>query len=263
MNNEEFNLKIIEARKILGTGDIISAKEKVLEALSSINIEMKNEQGNILYFVDVLQFLIYVNINPDNKITWSNLYANLAYNTLGYIAVEEKNYEGGIEYLNKAIEVNPMDTSSIIEKAECYLRLGKIDEFLLCMQRAYEVASTPETLASYYRKLGYYYAEIENYKLSYAIYQMSLIFERSKIALSELMYNRKQMKDMNYEPKMVESINLLKENNIPIGPKEQIVGILFGLYKDVEFEKKMSNVYEEVKRRLWIFTGDERFKNND
>ncbi len=262
MNKEEFNSQIIEARKLLKNGEFIKAKEIVLKALKNINLEREDENGIVLYFSDVIEFLTYVNLNQGNKVTWLSIYGCLAYNTLGYIAVEEEKYEDGIEYLNKAIELNPMDASSIIEKAECFMQLGNTEKFLECMQKAYEVAITPEKLATYYRKLGYYYADIGKYKLSYAIYKISLIFENSKIALSELMYNRQQMNDMEYELKMVDIINILKENNIPIGPNKRIINTLFGLYKDVEFENKMPNTYNEIKRRLWVFTGDERFKNN-
>lgn len=263
MNNEEFNNKIKEAKSLLDGREFQEAKAIAKEAIENVKIEDSQENEHIFYFADAIQFLVYVNLNKDINIKWSNLYLNLAYNIIGFVCVEEKNYNEAIDYLNKAIEANPMDVSSIIELAECYRALNKNEEFLTTMDSVYNLAISPEGLARYYRKIGFYYTEIGKYELSYAIYQVSLIFQKTDLAFNEMLYNKQQMQNSEYKLDMIEALNMLKENNIPVGPKKEIVQILFGLYNDNGLKEKADVLYKEIKRRLFIFTGDERFKESN
>lgn len=261
MNNEEFNNKIKEAQNLMNNREFTKAKEIANQAIENLIIENSKEGEHTYYFANAIEFLVYVNLNRDINIKWSNLLLNLAYNILGFVGVEENKYKDAIEYLNKAIEANPMDVSSILELAECYRALNRNEEFLNTMDNVYNFVISPEDLARYYRKLGFYYTEIGKYELSYAIYQVSLIFEKSDLAFNEMIYNKQQMNNDQYKLDMIEALNMLKDNNIPVGPKKDIVQILFGLYNDNGLKEKMNVIYNEIKRRLYIFTGDEQFKN--
>lgn len=263
MNNEEFNTKIKEAKVLMQNREFQKSKEIAKEAVENVKLEAKEENEHIFYFADAIQFLVYINFHKDINIKWSNLLLNLAYNILGFIGVEERKYNESIEYLNKAIESNPMDVSSIMELAECYRALNKNEEFINTMDNVYNFVISPEDLARYYRKLGFYYTEIGKYELSYAIYEVSLIFEKTDLAFNEMMYNKKQMQNSEYKLDMIEAINMLKENSIPVGPRKEVVQILFGLYNDNGLKEKMDVIHNEIKRRLFVFTGDEQFKNNN
>lgn len=263
MNNEEFNNEIKEAKILLQNREFQKAKEKAKVAIENVKIESSQEGEHTFYFADVLQFLVYINLHKDINIKWSNLFLNLAYNIIGFVCVEERNYNEAIEYLTKAIEANPMDVSSIVELAECYRALNKNEEFLNTMDNVYNLAISPEDLAKYYRKLGFYYTEIGEYELSYAIYQVSLVFQKTDLAFNEMVYNKQQMQNSEYKLDMIEALTMLKENDIPVGPKKEIVQILFGLYNDNGLKEKMDMIHNEIKRRLFVFTGDERFKNNN
>jgi len=246
MNNEEFNNKIKEAQNLMNNREFTKAKEIANQAIENLILENSKEGEHTYYFANAIEFLVYINLNRDINIKWSNLLLNLAYNILGFVGVEENKYNDAIEYLNKAIEANPMNVSSILELAECYRALNRNEEFLIPAPFVIQKVT-----------------EIGKYELSYAIYQVSLIFEKSDLAFNEMIYNKQQMNNDQYKLDMIEALNMLKDNNIPVGPKKEIVQILFGLYNDNGLKEKMNVIYNEIKRRLYIFTGDEQFKNTN
>ena len=82
-------------------------------------------------------------------------------------------------------------------------------------------------MARFYRNMGYYYLEKEEFETATALYQYSNIFCYTDSADRELRFiGRAQDKDIpEYDIPAMQKI--LGENNIPLGPNPDTIGITF------------------------------------
>lgn len=90
--------------------------------------------------------------------------------------------------LGLALKWNPYNSDAIFEYNEIFKIEGKLEEY---KDRTIEIFSKlydPHDLARFYRNLGYYYIEREEWELAKAIYVYSMRFDNNDKAKNELIY---------------------------------------------------------------------------
>jgi tetratricopeptide (TPR) repeat protein len=170
---EEVNFQMYknDHRKAL---EIIEALIKKIEEMGFYKDDQVSEYH---CFNNILEEILYKELfKPEKTIRQIPNYYATAYFMYGQLLFEHKKFVEARKPLEIAGKYNPFDTNSKIELAETYKVEKNWDKYLSINKQVYECAYTNEDLCRYYRNLGYYYIEQENYELAISLYIMSILF---------------------------------------------------------------------------------------
>lgn len=257
MNYQDKITKIDEKIK---NKEFDSAEQDLLQIINDEQIKCIEDDRYIHYsFYNYIETLIYWRkYRPIKKILQPENNIADAYFLLGFINFETKNYGKAIQYLDKAIEWNPVSPRIRFEKADNFRNMGEIERYRVEVEKTYPYIYESSFMAKYYRELGWYYSEKRIFDLANALYTQSVSFFDTDIAKNELMYIAQQE---NREPRFStkEEINkLFKEYNIPLGISYEITQII---YEDSQNLLKENNIQlaNYLYRTLYDITLDKRF----
>lgn len=252
---DEANLYIFGKYK-----DLDKAKSMLLEFVDG-NMIFDNDSTTEYYnFSDVIEFVIYTKTNKTNKnIKWLDIPFVTAYSYLSYIYNEEKQYDKALEMIEKACRWNPMSLSPLFEKCETYKMQKDWDNFYNITLSLYDKIYNARDLAHYYRNLGFYYIEKGNLNIAYALYTASTKFEKNNNAYAEMKYINQLLQREFYNMSAEEGVNLLKQNNISFGVKQENLDLLVAIY--VNEKELISNPRVEsiLSTRIYELTFDKKF----
>ncbi len=232
------NKKIFEASKLINDKKILKAKSILEEYLNKTLKLYKDKEATNYSFNNLTEFYLFVNIsNPKKKIRWINLLGHKAYRLLGYILIEEGKYDDALKKLTLALKNNPIDVESFFEIVEAYKMSGDLEKMKETLDSFFDYLYTPSFLSRYYRNLGFYYIEKKEFKLAFSFYLISLEYEYNQFALSEMLYIRKTLGDMNFNLEKKEAVKLIKESGIKIGVSDKVMKLL----KNLSLDPKVNN----------------------
>ena len=252
LKNLELRLK--EAQKLFNEKKYEEAKPILLDYIKEAeSINKEDENQRFFSFRNVREFFCAIGKNKGTKkMVWSTFNYSWAYNTLSYIANEEGNHNLAIEYCDKAIYYNPMDSNLYFEKAESYKFMHDFENMAKVVRETYDILFYHEELSRYYRFLGYYYTEIKKYDVSLALYLVSLHFCKSDIAYNEIAYIRQQLNNPNFKVTTEEALKLLEQENIHFGIKEENKTILSNIINEKDISEKRPQEIDFIKKELEI-----------
>lgn len=290
MSEEEFNMNIIEGpkgiskdsnqintpkevdddinKKLNEASSYIFGKDKNFEKAKSILFDIINEassydndsETDYYNFNDVIDFVLYTRINkPSKNIKWIGTPFSNAYNCLAYIYNEEKKYDEALKMVEKSIKWNPMSLYPLFEKCETYKIQNNWEEFKKITESLYDKIYNASDLAHYYRNLGFYYIEMNDLNLAYALYSVAIKFEKNKSAYSEMLYINQQLNRDDYQMSSEEGLKLLNDNNIPFGIKQENLNRLTEIYSNEKELMKNPKVEMQLAERIYYLTKDNRF----
>ena len=217
-HNEIINNAIIHfenGKKYFLNKDFVSAEKEFLDFLRIEDSYNDSKKYNMLVRSKTIfeQELIEL-INGGKGVFNVSVDIDYAYYALGVIEVENKNLSKAREYLRRAIEWNPVYVDAYFEYAETFKMAGNLETFYTVTNNIYDKIFLPGHLARYYRNLGYYFIEKENYNLATCLFLHSLSFEETDMAKSEIMYIKQLSGSLNIlEPDVTKQI--LNANDIP------------------------------------------------
>lgn len=183
----------------------------------------------------------------------------MVYCLYGSCLYEVGEHIAAIEQLEKAVRWNPSMASTYFEIGENYKKLGKFDLFNECVDRAYGYIRTPSMMARYHRAKGYYLTEAGSYKLAAAHQIASMLFERSEMAVGELMYLKAHYGQDFTGMSLDEAISCLEQAEEKVLPDRETLRVLLALIRmaiehdDVETVLRTAHDY-------YAFSGDEEIK---
>lgn len=247
------NNKIVEVNKLIKNHKYDEAKNILLDYIDETKDLYNKENGVNYSFKNITQFYLFVNAFKVNKqVFWINLMCDEAYRLLAYIAIEEKRYSEALMHLNDSLKYNPVNIDSFFEMVEAYKMAGDLNKMKESIDNLYDYLYDSSSLSRYYRNLGFYYIEKEEYKLAFSLYLISLKFEQNSFALDEMLYIRNKLNNPDYIIKDKEAIKMLKDNNINIGITDKNLKLLKNLCKDPKLNEKnpifIKNLKENIKR---------------
>ena len=258
--NFEKQKNIIEG--YLANKEFDLARKEIYKAIE--NSEVKNvedEQNTYFCFNSYLELMLYVDkYNPKkpNKAPKTNM--AFLYYILGYIDVENKDYDNASKNLSESLKWNPVDLTVLFEKAEIYKSTGDLERFKAEIDKIYPLITSRWFLARYYREIGFYYIEKNVYDVANAIYSMALDFsfteyEKNK-AINELMYIAQPEKR---EPKKntIDEIKMLCENyNVPTFYNKRTVGVILHEHQKLLERGGKSEQVKALSRILFEITNE-------
>ena len=152
------------------------------------------------------------------------------YYIYGFLLLETQKTNEAEEYLKKAIKINPVSSRIILELCEIYkLHTYNYNKYYMYASDALKYAYYPMDIGRCYRALGNYYIAENQMKTALALFTYSMEFDLSPLAYSEINYIKSKN---NMELTLEESIEIIKNKNIQIGPNPFILETLESLAKE-------------------------------
>ena len=211
-----------KANEALNIGDFESARDE-LKAFLEIEkkiIENKEDDEVIYTSGNIAEYMLCceyeIKVKGNRKVNDPHIDLVGAYLNLGCIEVEFNNLDVALDYLDKALEYNPYNYHVRSEIIDIYKRKEDLDKVKALIEESYEFIYKPEDLARYYRDLGYYYIEKNEFELAKSLYVFSAMFDETKqdIVLNELNYIYSITHDENL-PDIGKAFETLNSKNIP------------------------------------------------
>ena len=249
------NKKIDEANTYVMQRNYEPAKKLLNEYLEgALNIYKEDQITRYFTFKDIIEFYCSKEkLNIQKKAVWVDLRTDDAYKLLAYIASEEKNFSQAIEYLERGLYFNPMNLGLRFEFAESYKMQNNIEKMYEAINNIYDYIYDPSMLSRYYRLLGYYFIEKQNYDVAYSLYAISVYYENSEMAHHEINYIKQQTGNPNFEKTTAEIINLLKQQNIPTTISQSNLNQLKNLSIEKQVIEKQPSLIQYLNEIISIF----------
>lgn len=263
MDNKQFeveqtkklNARLEDARKAFIEKRYEEAKSIIQSFLDEALVLNKEDETRRYFSFRNLTDFYYATqkIKINKNIVWTSLDFSLAYNILSYIANEEKEYSKAREYCDKAIYYNPIATIFYAEKAETYKFERDFENLYRVTSESYEYIFYHNELARYYRNLGFYYTEMKKYDVSFALYLVSLHYELNNNAYHEIGYIRNQLNNPNYTMPIEKALEILRQNNIPLGIKEENKNIIINFTNSKEMIERDPKALDFAKKEIELY----------
>ena len=135
-----------------------------------------------------IEYMLILNDENGKEFKETGTDFSSGYTYLGVIAVDKKNIKKAREMLELAFRWNPYNSDAIFEYNETFKMEGKLEEYKDKTLEFFSKLYDPHDLARFYRNLGYYYIEREEWELAKAIYIYSMRFDNNDKAKNELIY---------------------------------------------------------------------------
>ena len=250
------NKKIDEANNYVLQRNYAPAKKILNEYLEgALNVYKEDQITRYFTFKDIIEFYCSKEkLNIQKKAVWVDLRTDDAYKLLAYIASEEKKFSQAIEYLEKGLYFNPMNLGIRFEFAESYKMQKNLEKMYDSIKNIYDYIYDPSMLSRYYRLLGYYFIEKQNYDVAYSLYAISVYYENSEMAHHEINYIKQQTGNPNFEKTTSEILKLLKQHNIPTTISQSNLNQLKNLSIEKEVIKKQPSLIQYLNEIINVFT---------
>lgn len=241
------NEKFIEASKLFREKKYDESRNMLIDYIKEADNLLKKQKKKCYSFRSLEQFYLFVRVfNVKEDISWLNIYSDEAYRLLAFMDVEEGKLENARKNIEKSFKYNPLNINTFFELVEVNKLEKNYDEMKEILDDLYPYILDSVNLARYYRNLGFYYTEKEEYELAFALYIISTHYSFSNIALDELLYIRNKMGDSSYMIEKVDAKNMLEKNNIPVGIYKKNILVLKELLQDKKI-KDNRNYYKKLK----------------
>ena len=220
-------------------GDLKNAKKELEEFIKTDGI-VKEDKVSIPYSPrNPIEFLLCNELNPEKRAKDIGIDYSTGYLRLGSIAIEEKNIDKAVEYLNKSIKFNPYNATARFELIDAYKRKSDLKLIKEEIDKTYKYIYLPNDLGRFYRDLGYYYIEKEEFELAKCLYLYSIQFDNTKndLVINELQYIFSKTGDKQI-PEVEEAMKMITKENIPEFFDKNNIGIVLYLYKQVQADKQ-------------------------
>jgi tetratricopeptide (TPR) repeat protein len=222
-NDEFYNTYNDALKLLLDEGNFVESKKKFEEVVKVLDTMYKDDSVSKYYSLRTpIDLMLLRNVDKDRKIINLGEIFTVSYMYLGVIAFENRDFDSVEKYIDESLKWDPYNTPARWEKIETYKAKKELEKFYEETIKAYEFIYFPFDLARYYRNLGYYFVEKEDYQLASNLFIYSLVFEKEKMVFQELLYIKSKS-----NKSIVEDIDvcrdLLLKKNIPLGISEKNV----------------------------------------
>lgn len=233
-----FYSKFEEVRKYVLNGEY----EKALSIIQPIALDLEEMVDNGLcrddsvseyrHFNNLFEEILYVEQRKPRRTVREIIFPiGQALSMYGSVLIDLKRPENARVALGKAMMWEPMNVSLAFEYAETFKIQGKMEDFLRCTKRAYDIIYKEVDLARFYRNVGYYFVEKRLWIEAISCFMLSLNYEKdSPNAAQELAYIEEKSGAKIVCPSLEEVKRICKSHDIPIGPNTDnaLVALKYG-----------------------------------
>ncbi len=250
-----------KVEKLVFDKKIDEAQNLIKPAISYIEQLDNHENTSISYTFDsAIEFIAYTIYfkNDKNDTKWlSEIYSRI-YTQYGYILIEKNELDLAFNMLKNALKWNPMCIGAYYELASIALKRKDFTKFYDYTLKAGKKCLTFKGIGKYFRNLGYYYIEKEEYKLALCLYYISLIYDENNYAYSEIDYLKEILKDNFIKPEYKECFDYAKQKDVDILPNIKLLGKLYGFADNQKINNKTNLVLlRDIYQIVYDFVLDE------
>ncbi len=217
-----------ESKKCIESKRYSDAVKVLKEMIGLAEKEYEEKDGKWFSFNHILETYYYVSFMKDaSPLQYTEYNISAFYRLYGFSLMKLERYEKAKDAYIQAVKWNPVDLDSYVQMAELYKQMKDLEGVKSVTMNFYNYCCTRETMARFYRNMGYYYLEKDEFETAAALYQYSNIFCYTDSADRELRFiGRAQDKEIpQYDIPVMQKI--LGENGIPLGPNPDTIGITF------------------------------------
>lgn len=224
--------------KYLKNGDLNNAETELNKFVDISKVMFKDDRV-YKYFTprNPIEYMLILNDEKGKEFKETGADFSIGYTYLGSIAVEKKNFSKAREMLKQALKWNPYNTEAIFEEIEIYKMEGKLEEYKKATLETIQKIYNPLDMARFYRNLGYYYIERQEWELAKAIYLYSMRFDNGEKAQHELIYIMQQTNSQEL-PKPESIKGILEKHYIPTKITERTLAILNEMTNGIKRDKQ-------------------------
>ena len=224
--------------KFLKNGDLDKAETELNKFVDISKVMFKNDRV-YKYFTpqNPIEYMLILNDEDGKEFKETGIDFSIGYTLLGSIAVEKKEFSKAREMLNLALRWNPYNAKAIFEKVEIYKMEGKFEEYKNATLEAINNIYNLTDMARFYRNLGYYYIERQEWDLAKAIYLYSMRFDNGEKAKHELLYIMQKTDSQNL-PETEAIKGMLEKYYIPTRITERNLAILKEMANGIKRDKQ-------------------------
>ena len=183
-----FDAILLEARYRLMEKDLEGA-ERLIECIMPSEKISGEEGSHCLEFDNALEYLFYVNrFGADREIEQPALSVAELYLLYAYILIEKGEFEKAFDVIDRALERKPLFTDIMFEKAEIYKLKSDMDGFFRATVETFPYCYRREDIARYFRNLGYFFIEKEDWPEAMFCYIVSTHWHPTEMAESQMFY---------------------------------------------------------------------------
>lgn len=247
-NNLNIDELLEKGTQFFNSKDYDKAKEYLSEYANKIEEMKSNESEKWMSFNSSIAFVLYCKKNNLSE-SFKNVSHPISsvYIKLAYIDFELHLLDEAEMFLNKALEWDPYNFSIINEKGEIYKAKKDFKNYYFNTLNSADIIYKESELARYYRNLGFYLIENNEWELAKAVYVYSLNFDFSPVVSQELEYiaQKSGNKEMPENDRLIE---ILKENRIITYISNENIKIIEELFESLKFENQLETALgKEVK----------------
>jgi len=223
--NEDFSYESI--KKLIEQKKYEEADTKLTSFLSRLEKKYTSAE-RYFSFNHILDAYFYTYFKKDTEqLHYTEENISAFYRLRGFTQMHQEKWTDAVMSYRKALNWNPVDLDSLFQLCELYKKTGNLEGCLANTEEAYHYCSSRNTLAHFYRNLGFYALETYQTELASALYTYSNIYYPSKQAEEELKYLEKATGKPIPEYTLLQLQKILKENDIPLGPDKDTLGITY------------------------------------
>lgn len=147
------------------------------------------DEDERFYFENPIEFAIYCKLYASGRnITWISADAYLKEYQKAYQLFEQRQFSKAIEILEECLKLNPIGISARFEICEANLQMHNLSAAKNALLEMKDYLVDNQSIAKFYRRLGFVETESGNYKTAAACYLYSKEFENHPSIAQELMY---------------------------------------------------------------------------
>lgn len=252
--DEENPLKdgLDEIKKILDKKDYKTAMNKAEQLHQSTYLEFKDDKTHEYhYFGNIIEETIFKKgFTPKKQLVMVPDYMDLLsyYYIYGFLLNHVGRHKNAEMILKIALNYNPVSLPVLLELCEVYKLREDFGYLKRTITKAFKYVYLKKDIAKLYRNLGYYYGKTSRYDLSFAAYTLSLEFEWNIPVNAELTALSKKTNKID----LIKSINLLRQEDIPISFNSEVISIVKNLAEEAEnnnlpeISHHLFNIYNEM-----------------
>ena len=203
----------------------------------------KNDEVSEYYcFEEPMQELLYRHVNsPEKEIRRAGVDYMTLYYLYGGVLLDLGRADEARTALEKARRWNPVNPTVAYEYGETFKLAKDFETFVKVTRETYPYIYRKKDFARFYRNLGFYYIEKENYTTAACCFIYSGDYEKNNLVPSELMYIE-QKNGKRIDPTVEEMAVCFEENDIPFVPSEEMLKIAYSYGKHFYEEEDMDFV---------------------
>jgi tetratricopeptide (TPR) repeat protein len=210
---------LAEARQKLSDGALDEAETLLRGVLPHERLFQEDAVSVYYSFRNPLELTFFVNkFRPEKTVRIPPYPFNEIYELQAYILIERQRWDDARGVIDEALKRNPLLGSILFEKGEIDKRLKDLDQFLRTTVSCLGLCYRRVEMARYFRNLGYYFIEREQWDEAIYSYLVSLSWQQSQMAQSQLYYITQRTGRLIRPEEYKGGSELLAKHAIPLSP---------------------------------------------